>query len=82
MAKTITITGIRINAIRIERDDENNVTVTADYQYTDADGVMPEINLQVNSETKPIGQYTAAQRDALIALNDYVEARILAAEGI
>lgn len=82
MAKVITITGIRINAIRIERDDANNVTLTADYQYRDADGVIAGINLQVNSEERPLTEFPADLRNALITLNTYIENRIITAEGI
>jgi hypothetical protein len=82
VAKVITITDIRINAIRIERDDENNITLTADYQYKDESGIIAGINLQVNSEAKPLADFAAAVRDALIEINTYVENRIKTAEGI
>jgi hypothetical protein len=82
VAKIITITDIRINSIRIERDNLNNVTVTADYQYMNANGVIEGINLQVNSEQKPLADFAPGVRDALISINDYVTARIIAAEGI
>ena len=65
MAKTITITGIRINRIFIARDDANNVTLTADYQYKDANGVIAGINLQVNSEERPLPEFPTDLRNAL-----------------
>lgn len=82
MAKVITITDIRINAIRIERDDANNVTLTADYQYKDDNGVIAGINLQVSSEERPLADFPAELRTALINLNTYIESRIKTAEGI
>lgn len=82
MAKTITITDIRINAIWIVRDDDNNITFTADYQWMDGGSVIPGVNLQVNSEERPLTEFPADIRTALVTINNYATARIKSAEGV
>ena len=83
MAKTITITGIKIRSIQIERDDQNNVRISVDYMYRDENGIpIDDINLQVSTESKPFPQYTAQQRDWLLAINNWVESKILTKLGV
>lgn len=83
MSKVLTITDIRINNIRFERDDSNNITMQTDYHYKDVAGVIPGINLQVHSiESEPIANFPANVQSAFATINSYVEGIIKTAEGI
>ncbi len=83
MAKVLTITDVRVNIIRFARDDQNNIAYEVDYYWMDANGVIPGINLRVDSQYDiPFASLPADVRNAMTVLNTYARNRILTAEGI
>ena len=79
----LTITDVRVNVIRFARDDQNNVSYEVDYYWVDANGVIPGINLRVDSQYDiPLSNFPADVRNAFSTLNTYARNRILTLEGI
>ena len=84
MAKVITVSDTRIFMIRFARDDSNNVSYDAEYQWLDENGnIIPGINLQVDSQRNiPLAQFPADVRNAMAVLNTYARNRVNQLEGI
>ena len=84
MAKILTISDTRVFAIKFARDDLNNISYAAEYQWLDEFGVIiPGINLQVDrQEGVPLASFPTDVRNAMITLNNYAHTRINTLEGI
>lgn len=83
MAKTLTITDVRVNIIRFARDEQNNISYEVDYYWVDANGIIPGINLRVDSQHDiPFASLPADVRNAMTVLGNYAKNRILTLEGI
>lgn len=84
MAKILTISDTRVYAIKFARDDSNNISYDAEYQWVDENGdIIPGINLQVDSQRDiPLASFPTDVRNAMITLNTYARTRINTLEGI
>lgn len=83
MAKVLTIVDTRIYMIRFARDDDNNISYDAEYQWMDANGVIEGINLRVDSQRDiPLASFPLNVRNAMMTLNTYAHDRINQLEGI
>lgn len=83
MALNISVADVQLSFLSIADAGADGVRLDADWLALDDNGdPISIIGQQKDNELRPLAEYPADVRQAIITLNDYAKARIKAAKGI